>query len=1321
MERQDKGFGLLPISAVVVLLGFGGFLLYDRPFESVRPEQPPPYSRPHPSSEGIDARLWEDPFKPVFAHRAPSVCASTETAPPRAAEATENRTAHELRHLAFEVRNELEGLRADSKTSNGKIALLPVMVPGEPYAEQAERRRRMRYAVLAGLGARGFVPVFADLIGYVEVCWSADGSIVQEEGRSVRLPFEWLERDRLLSPSENGVEVERVLVLWLDETEFRQEPFARLEDLLGHLVRYCYPNELGLDCLDQEDLQDRFQLRLLGPATSGGLQAMLAAPKARSRPVTTSTEPRQPEDRAAKLGSELCFHTFQPAVRTSPLFLFPEEPQRVDPSATALVRLCAPLKKEGTEDLAKAFELILIEKWKEVKSGKSPPPDYWSGWTEGLVTALQEKAGASYKADDDLHPLRLSPEAVDARIEAWVLANRAQLQGQVQKMDGVLKLLEVYSSRATAAPSLLLPGATGDAHRVAEEITDLHGIGAFLSTTASDDRLAEVLIDELRVRMKDLLGKKDLCRPDSNQTVALVGEWDTLYSRALGAAFEQELEGCRRERWCRGQGLEGVECEEAYTERSPRALESNPSVLRFHYLRGLDGSLPANRRVSDTSEGDVLSRPGTGADGGAESKYRESLGWTARERLERAIGPRQYDYMRRLAYQLSERERDLARHGRELSAIGVVGSDVYDKLLVLQALRKRFSRTLFFTTDLDARLSHPKEYGWNRNLLVASGYGLSLGEALQGAVPPFRDTYQAATFLAVQLALLDREGWAAQACDPKLVEGGAEPLSAVAALQEVRRCLEESELAGGAGPLHPRMFELGRSGPFDITRRGDEDPRTEALGLAPPRRVLRLNPWKIFGAAVVALVGLVLLLPLAPPLKRAVDSRWRSDEELAADGEPAGRPDPGGEARRGRRKLRLHDGDWVIILTLVTAALFVEIAYINASFNEYGEPFELWEGISLWPTEGLRLVALLLSVSFLVWGWKRLDSSDARIARRFGLSSPGEIRRDARSPEEEDGAGVGSSGPWSRGREELVGARRRSISISEWRRGEDPTEEGASRIAIAELWKEYLLLGRLRNRMVRSVPLGVFYLAFGVLLVVLFGSPHLPHRGPTSWWVDRSVLVLSVLAMTLLTFFVVDAIRLSKRFVDHLGSRTTDWSGARGGPLASERQTLQPDDRSDSLDAELIAEHTEAVGRLILYPFVVLLVMVVSRSGFFDNWDWPLSLVLIFGTAAGIALLCAITLRRTAEEARRLILHRLRMRAYEVAGRGGGGQEDGLAGAEREGARLEQLRMLVADVEALDHGAFSPWTRHPIAKAVLLPFGGIGALALLELLSTLGL
>ena len=97
----------------------------------------------------------------------------------------------------------------------------------------------------------------------------------------------------------------------------------------------------------------------------------------------------------------------------------------------------------------------------------------------------------------------------------------------------------------------------------------------------------------------------------------------------------------------------------------------------------------------------------------------------------KAEGQAQFDYLSRLGEQLATLEEQLSAKGEHIKAIGVVGSDVYDTLLILQALRHRFPNVLFFTTGLDARFWHPRELSWSRNLIVTSGYGLMLHPALR--------------------------------------------------------------------------------------------------------------------------------------------------------------------------------------------------------------------------------------------------------------------------------------------------------------------------------------------------------------------------------------------------------------------------------------------------------------------------------------------------------------------------------------------------------------------------------------------------------------
>ena len=122
-------------------------------------------------------------------------------------------------------------------------------------------------------------------------------------------------------------------------------------------------------------------------------------------------------------------------------------------------------------------------------------------------------------------------------------------------------------------------------------------------------------------------------------------------------------------------------------------------------------------------------------------------------RIERPDGKSQYDYLRRLEYRLREIDMGIRvnGNGQGIRAIGVLGSDVFDKLLVLRALKASFPNALFFTTDYDSSLKLPTELPYTRNLIVASGYGPSLSADWQDHIPPFRSYSQTSAFLATQV------------------------------------------------------------------------------------------------------------------------------------------------------------------------------------------------------------------------------------------------------------------------------------------------------------------------------------------------------------------------------------------------------------------------------------------------------------------------------------------------------------------------------------------------------------------------------------------
>ena len=178
------------------------------------------------------------------------------------------------------------------------------------------------------------------------------------------------------------------------------------------------------------------------------------------------------------------------------------------------------------------------------------------------------------------------------------------------------------------------------------------------------------------------------------------------------------------------------------------------------------------------------------------------------------MGFGRFDYLERLADQIALYEKD-AKENRDSAgvlAIGILGNDVYDKLLVIQALRQRFPLKLLFTTDMDARLLYRDYRKWTRNTLVVSNFGLSLHPYIQESVPPFRDSYQTSLFYTTLVALgtIGIEN----GCLIHAESGDGSGRQLLAGNSKIEKsCVEISASYAqyALSALRPRIFEIGSS------------------------------------------------------------------------------------------------------------------------------------------------------------------------------------------------------------------------------------------------------------------------------------------------------------------------------------------------------------------------------------------------------------------------------------------------------------------------------------------------------------------------------
>jgi hypothetical protein len=231
---------LLPVAAVLA-----GIVVQYKPLVSERPSVPVEKTAPVIAAQDVDARLWQDPIgvaqkqKTLLDERIEKGVAKKGVA-----------ESHSIAALAAL-------LHQDANTFPGNVLVLAVMLDAGPYSEQAESRLRARQAVLEGLSESGFVPVDGEHIGFVTRDWPPDSPFATEGALLLR----WEQCEAVGDPSRvSPPGTRRVLVLWLPSVSFSPYPLTYFASLI---------NQLG------SDICDKIQVKLIGPATSTGLQNMV--------------------------------------------------------------------------------------------------------------------------------------------------------------------------------------------------------------------------------------------------------------------------------------------------------------------------------------------------------------------------------------------------------------------------------------------------------------------------------------------------------------------------------------------------------------------------------------------------------------------------------------------------------------------------------------------------------------------------------------------------------------------------------------------------------------------------------------------------------------------------------------------------------------------------------------------------------------------------------------------------------------------------------------------------------------------------------------
>ena len=359
------------------------------------------------------------------------------------------------------------------------------------------------------------------------------------------------------------------------------------------------------------------------------------------------------------------------------------------------------------------------------------------------------------------------------------------------------------------------------------------------------------------------------------------------------------------------------------------------NVQRYSYLSGLDGEVPGNESV----------KVARGENPKANANVKDILAGGLQERSE---GTSQLDYVRALAMRIQD-------EGEGAKAIGILGTDPYDALLILKALRPAFPYAIFFTVDLDARHLQASEYKWTRNMVVASPFGLQLDGSLQRDVPPFRGSYQTATYFAVLQAV---NHVTCRAPGDRQISAVSCPAGYHVAMTPEDRVYDAAE--------HPRIFEMGREGAVDLSIVDVEGVRTIHPLRADLERTDNQGQLKQGvgpgGATMMALVGIGLLCRDGACLDQS--ATLAAGLALLAS------------VCRGRSLL--------LIGTAVFLAMGGETALM--AHHDEGEPFSWTAGVSIWPGEWLRLLVVILCLVFLVKGARDLTKNSDLLTKDFRIS-----------------------------------------------------------------------------------------------------------------------------------------------------------------------------------------------------------------------------------------------------------------------------------------------------------------------------------------------
>jgi hypothetical protein len=346
--------------------------------------------------------------------------------------------------------------------------------------------------------------------------------------------------------------------------------------------------------------------------------------------------------------------------------------------------------------------------------------------------------------------------------------------------------------------------------------------------------------------------------------------------------------------------------------------------------------------------------------------------------------------------------------------------------------------------------------------------------------------------------------------------------------------------------------------------------------------------------------------------------------------------------------------------------------------HDEGEPFSWTAGVSIWPSQCIRLLAVILCVVFLVKGARDLVKNSDQLSEEFRFR----VDQSHRS---------------------------RFTLGTFWTNLQRVYHSAATRAALTvdQSWAWYLDAARPLQRTARVLVLSLLYgaIMFSLDRWVLNEEMIHPCRGWLSCQLDWIMALSTMSLVVLLNLAVFDEVMLCRRWISWVSLSSGGWSEQVQQEYLSEYGLSQSHKAEFEklkylAGIDLISRRTESVNRLIRYPFIALLIMIAARNDYFDIWNYPLVLLLAWALNVVLALSGALLLYRSADRAKREVLVGLSKQMIQALG----------LGKDHE-IRAKQVQYIIDQVEANQKGAFVPFYQQPVVESSLY-----GVVALLQYL-----